>query len=315
MKPLPSLLRVTHGLPEFPLHGTRARVTNELRGQRTHPNIPQSRRYPGSSPQGTSTPQSPLPVSTPRPPSCPWRGVGKGRLGLRGQSPAPAHPARPGPSHRRSTRSSASSCHSSWRHRRSRSAWASEPSGRKSLGPCDLWGSFWDRERAARSSEALGERVTRSQHRGHPARLRTPRTPRHPQAGQHLSTRPAGTSTDAGSESGSIWLPSAAARVSAFSRTARAPPTPRTRRGPSARVSRWSVDPPSLWVRAFLPSLCPSTCLHTRASVRGTKFHLQVSRCAALSCSVSCASGGSSSKTPPGLWECNDHVLPSSLQS
>lgn len=49
----------------------------------------------------------------------------------------PPGPARPSPSHRRSTRSSASSCHSSWRHRRSRSAWASEPSGRKSLGPCD----------------------------------------------------------------------------------------------------------------------------------------------------------------------------------
>lgn len=145
VQPLPPLLGVAHGLPEFPLRGaergSRGRWGAEEGG-------PQPPGCSGRSPQETSTPQSPLRVSTRRPPSCPWRGVGRGRLGLRGQSPASAqHPRprprspplqpRPGPSHRRSTRSSASSCHSSWRHRRSRSAWASEPSGRKSLGPCD----------------------------------------------------------------------------------------------------------------------------------------------------------------------------------
>lgn len=113
------------------------------------------------SPQETSAPRSLLPVSTRRPPNCPWQGVGRGpsqSAGLvdpvrpPGSAPGPARPP-----HRRSTRSSASSCQSSSRHKRSRSAWAAEPSGRKSLGPCERWGSFWGRERAAKSSGTLGK--------------------------------------------------------------------------------------------------------------------------------------------------------------
>lgn len=125
---------------------------------------------PCRSPQETSTPRTLLPVSIRRPPNCPWRGKGGVRLSLPEKSTGTARPASPGlapvpfrSAHRRSTRSSASSCQSSSRHRRSRSAWAAEPSGRKSLGPCERWGSFWDRERAARSSRALRKEETRGQ--------------------------------------------------------------------------------------------------------------------------------------------------------
>lgn len=77
----------------------------------------------------------------------------------------------------------------------------------------------------------------------------TPPSPCHPRAGEHLSTRPAGTSTVAGSESGSIGPPAAAAR---------APPKPRPLRGRDVRAVLAPGAPlPSANPPGFAPSYLP----------------------------------------------------------
>lgn len=74
VKPLPALLREAHGLPEFTLCGTQSKCHKGARkGRERWSPVPKRRR----SPQETSIPRTPLLVSIPRPPNCPWGGVGK----------------------------------------------------------------------------------------------------------------------------------------------------------------------------------------------------------------------------------------------
>lgn len=135
VKPLPSFLGVAHGLPEFPLCESRPSVTKQLSRQRK--GDPPAAEVPRTLTAGdvnSTKPSSGLHSAATKLPLA-MSGEGASRSARAVPGLRPPGPARPSPSHRRSTRSSASSCHSSWRHRRSRSAWASEPSGRKSLGP------------------------------------------------------------------------------------------------------------------------------------------------------------------------------------
>lgn len=185
------------------------------------------------------------------------------------ESVSPASPgSAPVPSHlpyRRSTRSSASSSQSSSRHRRSRSAWAAEPSGRKSLGPWERWGSFWDRERAARSSRALGKEKWGLSQADRAARL-SPRPLSPPQRSPHSpcdSPRPGSAPEHASCRNlhgGQLWFEVHWAAVYACARTAHAPPTAGTPRGPRAcgsalRSSGLRINPP---LSAFLAALGPS---------------------------------------------------------
>lgn len=188
-------------------------------------------------------------------------GLGASRSTRAVPGPRPPGPG-PGPSHKRSTRSSASSCHSSWRHRRSRSAWASEPSGRKSLGPCDRWGSFWDRERAARSSAALGRAGDKRSAPRLPRAARAPRQPPHTPSPRRGAPEHTPRGNLHGREFG-VRLHRAAGCGCA--RTAQAPPSRgrdvRAVLAPGAPLP--SARPPSGFTPSYLPCV-PQTPVCTR---------------------------------------------------